>query len=114
MVSSTLRCVASCCQQPSHGTSGLDFSGLGTTPSGDWRLALNVDTSDGNVVSYINSGFWESATGLGGASDKAEERFTRDYKDLLFSFTQESFSCPLCVPGVRTWRSSTRCRPSSC
>ena len=85
-------CVASCCQQ-SSGTSGLDFSGLGTTPSGDWHLALNVDTNDGHVVSYVNTAFWESGTGLGGASDKVEERFTRDYKDVEVL---------------------TRCRPSSC
>ncbi|CAE7745969.1 unnamed protein product, partial [Symbiodinium microadriaticum] len=76
-------------------TSGLDFSGLGTTPSGDWHLALNIDTNDGNVVSYINTGFWESATGLGGASDKVEERFTRDYKDL------EVFNKAL---GWRSWK----------
>ncbi|CAE7857083.1 unnamed protein product [Symbiodinium microadriaticum] len=103
-------CVASCCQQPSHGTSGLDFSGLGTTPSGDWRLALNVDTSDGNVVSYINSGFWESATGLGGASDKAEERFTRDYKDLeVFNKVQAKQLLIVChnegkALGWRSWK----------
>lgn len=30
---------------------------------GGWTLALNIDTSDGNVVDYQNTGFWESTTG---------------------------------------------------
>ena len=103
-------CVASCCQQQSRGTSGLDFSGLGTTPSGDWHLALNIDTNDGNVVSYINTGFWESATGLGGASDKVEERFTRDYKDLeVFNKVQAKQLLIVChnegkALGWRSWK----------
>ena len=30
---------------------------------GGWTLALNIDTSDGNVVDYQNTEFWESTTG---------------------------------------------------
>jgi len=103
-------CVASCCQQQSRGTSGLDFSGLGTTPSGDWHLALNIDTNDGNVVSYINTDFWESATGLGGASDKVGERFTRDYKDVdVFNKVQAKQLLIVChnegkALGWRSWK----------
>jgi len=102
-------CVASCCQQ-SSGTSGLDFSGLGTTPSGDWHLALNVDTNDGHVVSYVNTAFWESGTGLGGASDKVEERFTRDYKDVeVFNKVQAKQLLIVChsegkALGWRSWK----------
>ena len=77
-------CVASCCQQ-SAGISGLDFSGLGTSPSGQWHLALNIDTNDGNVVAYPNTDFWESSTGLGGASSNKDECFTRDFKDSFCS-----------------------------
>ena len=53
-------------------SSGLDFSGLGTTPSGDWHLAPNVDTNDGHVVSYVNTDFWKSAAGQ--AADRPSQR----------------------------------------
>jgi hypothetical protein len=47
-----------------------------------WRLALNIDTNDGNAVNYANEAFWESGTELGGASGNEDDAFTQDYKNL--------------------------------
>ena len=45
----------------------LDFANLAAPPNYDtFRLALNIDTSDGNILKYGNDGFWESASATGG------------------------------------------------
>lgn len=52
-------------------------------PPGDWRLAMNLNTRDGNVVNYYNNDFWESADpiNLGGATDNVGDSLIRDFKD---------------------------------
>jgi len=60
----------------------FDFSDLSSSPSADdWQLALNIDTSDGNIVSYCNTDFWTSSSALGGATSNTTEALTRDFKD---------------------------------
>ena len=62
---------------------GIDFSSLSTAPpSLDWELALNVDTSDGNVLAYYNWDFWQYGNALGGASSEPTVALTGDFKDL--------------------------------
>jgi len=56
-------------------------SGLTAPPDLPWRLALNIDTDDGNVVNYANTGFWEDETELGGATSDSGSALTQDYKD---------------------------------
>lgn len=45
-----------------------------------WRLAMNINPSDGNFVHYTNADFWESRDSLGGASNS--DRLGSDYKNL--------------------------------
>jgi hypothetical protein len=54
---------------------------LTAPPQGSWHLALNIDTDDGNAVSFANADFWESETGLGGASSDESNALTQDYKN---------------------------------
>ncbi|CAE7472194.1 unnamed protein product, partial [Symbiodinium pilosum] len=57
-----------------------------------------------------NVEFWESATGLGGASDQTSERFSRDYKDAdVFSNKEAKELLIVChnegkALGWRTWK----------
>ena len=55
-------------------------------PSGDWSLALNIDSSDGHTVEYSNLGFWQSTTETGGATSDPMLSLTQDFKDpVVFS-----------------------------
>mmetsp|Transcript_13851 Transcript_13851/g.23993 ORF Transcript_13851/g.23993 Transcript_13851/m.23993 type:complete len:223 (-) Transcript_13851:123-791(-) len=71
---------------------------------------MNIDTSDGNVLSYVNTGFWQSATETGGASSDKAECFERDYKDVdVFNNVLASQILIVCheegkVLGWRTWK----------
>ena len=60
----------------------MNYSGLETTPPNiGWELALNLDTSDGNVLAYYNWDFWQSGSALGGASSNPASALTGDFKD---------------------------------
>jgi len=63
---------------------GIIFEDLSTAPDTAlaWQLVLNVDTSDGNVVHFCNTAFWESPSELGGAGSDFSTALTGDYKDL--------------------------------
>ena len=85
---------------------------------GGWTLALNIDTSDGNVVDYQNYDFWESATQLGGAKDYPIHPFEHDYKnvDVFADFEATEIMVVLHtegeeVLGYRTWELYTAKQP---
>ena len=46
-------------------TSQIPDLPVGRNARSKWQLALNIDTSDGNVVDYVNEEFWESFGKLG-------------------------------------------------
>ena len=60
-----------------------NFDGVSSEPDdpGRWRLALNIDTGDGNVVDYSNSDFWQDALALGGATNDTAVALVQDYKN---------------------------------
>ena len=43
---------------------------------------LNIDTDDGNAVSYANPDFWDSQSALGSATDDEGDALTRNCKTL--------------------------------
>lgn len=86
----------------------IDFSQLPSSPSGPWQLAMNLDTSDGNIQSYDKSDFWQSTTGTNGASTWTS--LSGDYKN-LGAFTQPGVTDVLIVvhdggssPSAMGWR----------
>jgi len=82
-------------------------SQVATIDGGQWQLALHVNPSDGHLVNYQNAHFWSSPSSLGGASDKPQDRFTKDYKNLK-AFNKPSSKLMIIVHQgglIKGWRS---------
>jgi len=80
---------------------------VSTIDGGQWQLALHVNPSDGHLVNYQNAHFWADPDSLGGASDKPEDRFTKDYKNLK-AFSKPSSKLMIIVHQggqLKGWRS---------
>lgn len=54
---------------------------LRAPPDGNWQLAMNLDTGDGNALHYANAEFWEGAAVLGGATSDSSAALSQDYKN---------------------------------